>query len=451
MENTKSNIHIWLYSIMGTAILLLLFWGAAMQKNAKALEASVENQYNKSFHDLVSYIDNIDTLLTKAQLAGGTAQLADISADIFRLADEAKASLGTLPTSETELDNTAKFLSQVGDYTYVLSQNSINGTQISEEDYNNLKSLNEYAAILKEALSKTEQKIFSGEIQLVSAQGLATVALAADGGILEDLENVEKSFEEYPSLIYDGPFSEHIENRESEMLKNSERISRSEAKRRAELFLGADGRKLSFESLAKNTAIDCYTFTKSDKNNEISVSVTVNGGHILSYLNNRSNTGKENYSIDAASKIALAFLENRGYTNMVSSYYEKDNNVATLNYAYSDNGTICYSDLVKVRVSLDTGKVTGLEAKGYLMNHREREISQNIMDSDEARSHISQRLDVNCTGLCIIPKDSMNEVLCYEFHGTFNGKNFLIYVNAENGREEEIFLLIESENGTLTV
>ena len=45
----------------------------------------------------------------------------------------------------------------------------------------------------------------------------------------------------------------------------------------------------------------------------------------------------------------------------------------------------------------------------------------------------------------------MREVLCYEFKGVFNDKNFLIYVNTENGREEEIFLLIESEEGILTV
>ena len=70
---------------------------------------------------------------------------------------------------------------------------------------------------------------------------------------------------------------------------------------------------------------------------------------------------------------------------------------------------------------------------------------------EEAKSKISTGLEVSGTKLALVPKDSMREVLCYEFKGAFNGKNFLVYVNADNGREEEIFLLIESEEGILTV
>lgn len=454
MEKTEKmkSINIWLYSILGAALLIVFFWGIAMQKNARALEASVENQYNRAFHDLVSYIDDIDTQLTKAQLAASPAQLATISSDIFRQAAEAKSCLGQIPTSDVQLDNTAKFLSQVGDYTYVLSQDAINGSEVSDEAYNNLASLNEYAATLSNTLKGIENKIYSGEVKLSNIKSVddGNAVHAASSGVLEDLENIEKSFEEYPSLIYDGPFSEHIENRESVMLKDAPQITRSEAQAKAEEFLGMKGRGLKFESVSENTAIEAYTFTKSTKNEDISVSITKNGGYVLYYLDNIE-TGKENYDIDAATKAASGFLEEHGFSNMVSSYYEKNNGIATINFAYSQNGVICYSDLIKVRVALDTGEIIGIEAKGYLMNHTDREINAPAMSAEEARGHVSARLDVNATGLVIIPKDSMQEVLCYEFHGTFADKNFLVYVNADNGREEEIFLLIESEDGILTV
>ena len=144
-------------------------------------------------------------------------------------------------------------------------------------------------------------------------------------------------------------------------------------------------------------------------------------------------------------------MSERGYPDMVSSYYEKTDGVATINFAYSQDGIVCYSDLVKVRVALDTGAITGLEAKGYLMNHTERTDTYAALSAEEARAYVSTRLDVSSSGLAIIPKDSMQEVLCYEFHGSFMDKNFLVYVNAANGREEKIFLLIESEDGILTV
>ena len=451
MEKSKS-LHIWLYSILGAAILIIFFWGMSMRNSARALELSVENQYNRAFHDLVSYIDDIDTQLTKAQLAASPAQLASISSEIFRQSAEAKSCLGQLPTSDVELDNTARFLSQVGDYTYVLSQDMINGDNISQEAYDNLAALNEYASKLNNILSGMEQKIYSGDLKFSNISKITdnNTAIASDGDILSDLENVEKSFEEYPSLIYDGPFSEHIENRESQMLKNAPEITRTEAMKKAQEFLGMRGRGLKFQSISENTAIDAYTFTKNSNSEEISISITKKGGYVLYFLDN-TDADEENYDIEAATKSAQSFLENHGYENMVSSYFEKDDEIATINFAYSDNGVICYSDLIKVKVSLSDCEIVGFEAKGYLMNHTERDIPEPLLSEDEARQKISTTLDVSSSGLAIIPKDSMEEILCYEFHGTFKDKNFLIYVNAKNGREEKILLLIESEDGILTV
>ena len=93
----------------------------------------------------------------------------------------------------------------------------------------------------------------------------------------------------------------------------------------------------------------------------------------------------------------------------------------------------------------------GVETNGYLMNHTQRDLAQPKISEDEARSKISTGLDVTSAGMALVPKDSMREVLCYEFKGSFNGKNFIVYVNADNGREEEIFLLIETEEGILTI
>ena len=85
------------------------------------------------------------------------------------------------------------------------------------------------------------------------------------------------------------------------------------------------------------------------------------------------------------------------------------------------------------------------------MNHTERELAAPQLTMEDARGFVSRHLDVAGTKLALIPKDSMREVMCYEFKGAFAGKNFLVYVNADNGREEEIFILVENEEGVLTV
>ena len=448
----KSNkIHIAAYSVLGIIIVFLavMWYRCSTQKNK--LDVAVVNSYDRAFFELSDYVSDIDVLLTKAQLASTPAQMASISNEIFMQAAEAKSCFGELPQQNVNLERTAKFLSQVGDYTYVLSQNMINGQEISQEEYTTLSKLNDYAGELSKSLNDIQARIYNGEISFSTAQGLGiiTQALAAED-VFGDLENVEKSFEGYPSLIYDGPFSEHIENAESTMLKSAPEISKKQALKKAKEFLGDDADGLKFETEMTNTAIECYVFSKDTDDGQLSISVTKKGGYILYFIKSR-NVREMNYDKDAAMAVAYNYLVEHGFNDMVSSYYEITDNTATINFAYSENGIKMYSDLIKVRVALDIGEVTGIECKGYLMNHRNRGDMTATLSEQEARSCVSTHLGVNAVSLAVIPKDSMREVLCYEFHGTYKDKNFIIYVNAENGREEEILLLIESESGVLTV
>ena len=160
-------------------------------------------------------------------------------------------------------------------------------------------------------------------------------------------------------MIYDGPFSQHIENQQSQMLANEPEITGEEARKRVEEFLGTSGLELSGES--ENTAIDCYIFSKDEQSGHISISITKKGGYVLYFLKNRT-VEREEYDLSSATEIALSYLERHGFENMVSSYFEKKNGIATINFAASQDGTVCYSDLVMIRVALDSGEVVRLES-----------------------------------------------------------------------------------------
>lgn len=447
---TKTNkIHLVSYTALGLVIVFLVIMWTRVAMAREKLTTEVNNNYDRAFFELTDYVGEIDVLLTKAQLAGTSAQMASIAGEIFMQAAEAKSCFGELPPGDINLDNTAKFLSQVGDYTYVLSQNMINGEEITDEQYEILGKLNEFASSLTKSLEGIEERIYKGELSFDTARSTDIVLTAmAKEDIFEDLKNVEKSFDGYPSLIYDGPFSEHIENAESQMIKNAEEVSQDRALLLAEKFLEVEG--LLYQGDMNNSAIDCYIFGKSADESEISVAVTKKGGFIMYFINSRT-VSEAKLGVEEAYMVARDYLAGHGFTDMVESYFEITNNIATVNFAYTQNGVKMYSDLIKLRVALDNGEVLGIECKGYLMNHRERELPEPVLSETDARECVGTRLDVRMTDLCVIPKDSMQEVLCYEFHGTYRDKNFIIYVNAENGREEEILLLLESETGILTV
>ena len=53
--------------------------------------------------------------------------------------------------------------------------------------------------------------------------------------------------------------------------------------------------------------------------------------------------------------------------------------------------------------------------------------------------------------LALIPRTAVTEVLCYEFKGTYGGASFIVYINAVTGSEEQIFEIVNSDEGQLVV
>lgn len=445
-ENSlKTNVII--YTALAVAAVLATIW-AVYEKNEKnRVQTELENRYSKSFYEMADYVNDIETELRKGMLVKSPAQLATISGNIYRMSNSAKSCLGELPINEVQLDNTAKFLSQVGDYTYVLSQSSINGEAITDKQYKEIESLTDYAQSLNTAMDKIKEGVSDGTVSFTDKRKKSRVMAAGD--IFTDLQNVEKSFEEYPSLIYDGPFSEHIENRQSQLINSSEEISMETARKAAADFIKTDIEKVVFECDTQNSAIDAYNFY-ADIDPRVNISISKRGGFVIYFLKNRD-ISEEKLGFGDAVRLGSEYLALIGFTSMKSSYYDKAAGVATVNYAYVQDGAICYSDLIKVKVALDNGEILGMEANGYLMNHQKRKNVTPHLTVDEARKCVSSHLNINSSSVALIPKDSLREVLCYEFKGSFKGKNYIIYINASNGREEKILMLIESENGILTV
>src|SRR5699024_11355544 len=105
--------------------------------------------------------------------------------------------------------------------------------------------------------------------------------------------------------------------------------------------------------------------------------------------------------------------------------------------------------LIKVKVALDTGEIIGFDASAYYMNHKERDIEPAKLTKEEAREYVKVDFDIDSVRLAIIPKGK-DEKLCYEFKGKYNGSDFIIYINALDGKEENILQIIKDKNGTLT-
>ena len=104
-------------------------------------------------------------------------------------------------------------------------------------------------------------------------------------------------------------------------------------------------------------------------------------------------------------------------------------------------------------MALDNGEIMEYNGSGYLMNHHDRKQPSPALTEQQAASKVSQQLrSIQKSGLAVIPTASMEEVLCYEFLcAGSNGEEVLVYINASTGMEEQIFILVHDDSGTLVV
>ena len=439
-----------------SAILIIVLSIFLYKNNAEKIkyERHIENVYQHAFAELVDSVEDLDTALQKSLYATSPSMVSAVCTEVYGRSEAAIMAIGQLPFESIELEHTAAFISKVGDYAYSLSRSASLGEGYSDDDTQNLRTLSESASALAQNLTNLYTDINDGVITIQKLNSARHSAGKSEDSIVptslaDSLKTMEEEFPEVPSLIYDGPFSSHIEDMSPRLLENEELISENEAVHIAADFLKCDKSELILNG-KRDDNLPVYIITAGENSEKI-LELTVQGGKILNYIDTRP-VESDNLSQEEAVKAAKDFLTQNGYDSMTETYLYTAENTATINFAYKQGDVICYPDLIKVRVSLDDGTIISIESLGYIMNHYERNLPDTKVTSEEAKSKVTKDLKILSYELAVIPTTGKNEKFCHEFKcENEDGKHYIIYVNAETGIEENILILIESENGTLTL
>ncbi len=439
----RGKIRVRLYA----SVLILVLFSAFVINAQKASELSrqLNADAERSLSTLEACMSSINTNLTKGLYANTTPMLSSMAISLTRDAASAKNSLSALPLSDTQLDNMLKFLSQVGAFVSTLDRKLSLGEPITSEERNQLKQLIDVSQKLLSELDTITQGVEDGSVSFKQAG--STLQKSADQSVQIDsaFGDAEQTLTDYPTLIYDGPFSDHILNQTPKTLEGKTDVSKEKALEIASDFIGIDKSTLRFDS-ETNGVIETYNFFVDS----INISVCKKGGAVL-YLLGSSSAGESVISPEQAVENAKNFLSAKGYKNMKESYYSTQDGICTVNFAYEDEGVICYPDLIKLSVSLETGNIISFDARGYIMNHTDRPPVQSKISADEAKMSVSDYLTVMSSRLAVIPTDYKAEKTAYEFHcKTPDEKEVLVYIDVLTAKEDDILLLLYSDGGILT-
>ena len=440
----KNKIWI-LLSVILLIVVAILGYNLYEQKNKYA--TITENDYNKAFYEVVDYVQNVKTYLAKTMVSKTAEHGAEMLTHVWRESNLAQSYLGMLPIESQELENTEKFLNQISEFSYSLSRKTIEGNELSDDDMSKIKELYNYSNDLSNTLNEMSDELNNGTLKwadLVKNTESSKITEVSGFDVVED------NFHEFTGLIYDGAFSEHITSLEKKGLTGDD-IDEETAKQKAEEFIGKDKiKETKSNGYVENGDIPVYRFeiTTNEEQN-VGISISKKGGHVV-FLNYNRNVTEEKISPEEAVQKGKEYLNNKGFPNMQETYYLKENGFITVNYAYKQNNIVIYPDLIKVKIALDNGEIIGLESTGYLNNHYERNISKNLISIEDAKKQLTNNIEIKSEGLAIIPTEWNTEILCYEFKGKVEDIDFIAYINAETGEEEDILIITNTPNGTLT-
>ena len=451
----KRKMQVLAVSFTAAAFAVSVGFGVQGYARAEDYRRQLDNGYRQAFTELTTAAGELDAALEKVTYATTPSLFASLCAQAYAKALAAQTALGELPYGNVELEQTAAFFAKAGDYAMAMARGAGAEGVCTDESRETLRGLAAAAGELSATLQELQLQLDGGALhpEDVAAVEARLAAAAEDGGQITGgsaFQTVEADFPQVPTLIYDGPFSEHLSSRTPQMLEGLPQVTEEEARRAAAAFAGLRAEVFTPTSDGAGN-LPAWGFSALADGGELYVEITKQGGQVLQMLSSRP-VGEAALSRKEGVEQAAAFLDAHGYQDMAPSYFLEGDGILTVHFAPVLDGVYCYPDLVKVGVALDNGDVVSFEAHGYLMNHGAREPAAPAVSADEAAERVDPSLTVLSRQLALIPTGGEYEVLCHEFKcQNADGGHVLVYVNAATGQQERILLLLEDENGTLVI
>lgn len=442
---TKKVWKIITLSLCGVILCGAVVWtGVSLGMTTNALgqyKNQLEYVYERNLYELTDNVNNIESNLAKLKNSTATDVQERYLGSIVALANTAQDNIATLPIEHNAINDTIKFVNQLSGYGLVLQQKLVKNQTLSMDDMEQIASLHSSSQNIKYELNRLAVMI-SGGYSIVDNIADPNSNTSRFNGEFSGLNN---EIVDYPQLIYDGPFSDSIANKEIKGLPQSE-INSEEALNKIREWFPDFSAKMTGST--KGGSFDTFDFLLSHGEQEYYAQVSVRGG-ILLQLNGAYDAGDSVKTEEECRTIATTFAQNLGFTGMQAVWSTTSQGFCYLNLVYVTQNVAVYPDMIKVKIALDTGAIVGWEAQSWAYNHVERTNLTAQITESTARSAVTSDMDVRSSRLCIIPNEYVGETLCYEFMCVQDGATYYIYVDATSGKQVNLLKVIETDDGNL--
>lgn len=441
LTNGWKIFHIVVAIILLTAIILLSVFLGLSRADGKSWMAMSENNMESAYYTLTDSLLNIENNFSKLRVTRDGNLAGEMLIDVAMDSQTAAANLAILSYSGYDMSALVKFCNQVGDYSKYLVTKLTGGEELSEEDYNTLAKLYEATYSIGKKLNAVKDALMSGEkivtgLDEFNSQFTEIADSLVDGSI------------KYPSLIYDGAFSDSLEERQPKALSGEDIDPEKQQDNIAKILCDYEIKSVKYTGESDNgfTAY-VYDITLEDGSN-VYLQLAKKGGSIVMW-DKQFDSQQPTLSVEEGVVLAEQYMQKQGYENVKGVYACVTDSVLYVNICYVENDIVLYPDMIKIKVSLDDGKIIGFEGLNYIYNHTERSLETPSVTEGEVRNMNFGGLEVQSVRLALIPLDNSKESLTYEVYGKVDNYAYYVFIDAMTGKAVEVLQVIDSDEGEL--
>lgn len=436
----KAFLIIMAILLLSAIIVLSVFLGISKSQEEKWM-ANSEYGYENAYYTLTDSLLNMENNLSKLRVVRSENLINEMLVEVAMNSQTAVANLTTLSYSGYDMGSAIKYCNQVGDYCRYLAQKVATGGKLTDEERSNLDGLYQATFKLGKALGEVKESLVAGN-KIVEGIGKLNVNFVnvatgiVDGSI------------EYPSLIYDGAFSDSLTDREVKGLEGEDISPEGQDDYIKRILSGYDVSAVEFITENDNGFVSyMYQVTLAD-GNIASVQIAKQGGAIVMW-DTSFDSQEPTLSVDEGVALAEQYMANQGFDNMKGVYACVTDGLLYVNMCYIKDDIVYYPDMIKVKVSLDDGKIVGFEGLNYIYNHCERDIDSPKVTEGEVGNMDFGGLNITSVRLALIPLPGGKEALTYEVFGNMDNYNFYVFVDAQSGKQIKVMQVIDSDEGEL--
>ncbi|MWC28440.1 germination protein YpeB [Paenibacillus sp. MMS18-CY102] len=430
-----------MFPILALLCIGSFYWGYQEHQEKNSILIKAENQYQRAFHDLSYHVDQVHRQLGNTLAVNSKSQAYHRKGlvNVWRLTSEAQNEVNQLPLTLLPFNTTEEFLSRISNFAYKTAVRDLSKNPLTDDEFKTMKTLYDRSDEISKNLQAMQQKVLQNNLRWMDVEvALASEKSTRDNTIIDGFKTVDKKVSEYPEINWGPSVASMYQKRTIKML-SGKMMTPEDIKKKTAEFLGlkTDANIRVVEN-GQGTEYASYSATvEEEKNRTIQLDFTQKGGKLIWYMNPRE-IGDKKTGLEQARKNAEAFLNKHGYKGMVPVSYDDFGNEGIFTYVATQNGVLIYPEKLTVKLALDNGEPTGIQASDFVYEDHKRTIPKAKISKAQAKAALNPSMKVSSEKMAIILNDLGEEALCYEFTGKINKQEYKIYINADTGVEESI-------------